>query len=115
MTEELKRIEKLEKLLADNGIFEDKNQIPTFSFSTIKESELISLVDIKLKIDESKFSELFNNNIEIDKSTIEFLEILIERTKPLIKYYKEEDLKLHFLEYIFYLKISSKKLKYLKN
>jgi len=88
--------ERLNKLEGKN-----EDGIPTFNYSSIKFSDLNSLVDIKLKIDEIKFDYWFNNNINIDDNTISFFEKLIEKTKPLMKYYKEEDLKLHFLGHLF--------------
>jgi hypothetical protein len=54
-----------------------------------------------MEIDENKFDFLFNNNITVSDEVSIFLEKLLKKTKPLIKYYKEEDLKLHFLSHLF--------------
>jgi hypothetical protein len=63
---ELERIEQLEKEIRElKGLNEEG--IATYSFSNIKLSDLRQLVDIKIKIDESKFDTLFNNNYTLDK------------------------------------------------
>jgi hypothetical protein len=71
------------------------------AIGSIKFDDLYSLVELTLNIDESRFSSWFENSIEINSSTIIFLQNLISKTKPLIKYYKEEDLKIHFLGHLF--------------
>ncbi len=97
---ELERIEALEKEIRKlKGLNEEG--IPTYSFSNIKSSDLEDLVDIQIRIDATKFNEIFNNTIMIDDEVVVFLEKLIKKTKPLIKYFKEEDLKLHFLGQLF--------------
>jgi hypothetical protein len=97
---ELERIEQLEKEIRKlKGLNEEG--IATYSFSNITLSDLKQLVDIEIKIDESRFDTLFNNNITLDNEVIIFLEKLIKKTKPLMKYFKEEDLKLHFLAHLF--------------
>jgi hypothetical protein len=98
---ELERIEQLEKEIKKlKGL--DENGIPTYSYSNIKFDELEKLVDIKQNImNSSIFDNWFNNNITVSNETSEFLTDLINRTKPLIKYYKEEDLKVHFLSHLF--------------
>ena len=97
---ELERIEALEEEIRKlKGLNEDG--IATYSFSNIKFSDLENLVDIKMKIDADKFDILFNNNIVLDDEIVVFLEELINKTKPLMKYFKEEDLKLHFLGHLF--------------
>ncbi len=97
---ELERIEQLEREIRElKGLNEDG--IPTYNFSNIKFSDLDKLVDIEIKIDDNKFDTLFNNDVILDDEVILFLEKLIKKTKPLMKYFKEEDLKLHFLAHLF--------------
>jgi hypothetical protein len=92
--EELEELKKLKEL--------KDNKISTYSFSKIKFSDLKELVDIKQDvINREIFNEWFNSNIELSPEIEEFLINLIKKTEPLIKYYKEEDLKIHFLSHIF--------------
>ncbi|MEA3228517.1 MAG: hypothetical protein U9P38_05515, partial [Campylobacterota bacterium] len=62
MSEELKRIEKLEKLLAENGITEEsKERVPTYSFSKIKFEELKNLLTVNQNfIDDNIFDTWFS-------------------------------------------------------
>jgi len=98
---ELERIEQLEKEIRELKGLND-NGIPIYSFSNIKFSDLENLVDIQIRIDLNKFDEFFNNNITLDDEVDFFLKNLIQKTKPLMKYYKEEDLKIHFLSPLFH-------------
>jgi hypothetical protein len=97
---ELERIEQLEKEIRELKGLNDEG-ITTYSFSNIKFSDLEELVDIKIRIDDNKFDKFFNNDIVIDNEVVVFLEKLIKKTKPLMKHFKEEDLKLHFLAHLF--------------
>ena len=97
---ELERIEALEREIRELKGLSDEG-VPTYSFSNIKFSDLENLVDIKIKIDANKFDVLFNNNIVLNDEVVVFLEKLIAKTKPLMKHFKEEDLKLHFLGHLF--------------
>lgn len=97
---ELERIEALEQEIRElKGL--NIEGIPTYSFSNIRFSDLDRLVNIQIKIDASKFDSLFQNNITLDDKIVVFLEKLIAKTKPLMKHFKEEDLKLHFLGHLF--------------
>jgi len=97
---QLERIEALEKEIRElKGL--NSEGIPTYSFSNIRFSDLDRLVDIQIKIDANKFDRLFQNNIVLDDEIVVFLEKLIAKTKPLMKHFKEEDLKLHFLGHLF--------------
>ena len=92
----LEDIEKL-KILK----LEELGEVPTYSFSNISFRELKNLVDIEQKIDKGNFDSWFNSEISISDEVESFLQKLIDKNKPLMKYYKEEDLKLHFLSHIF--------------
>jgi hypothetical protein len=97
---ELERIEVLEQEIRElKGL--NAEGIPSYSFSNIRFSDLDRLVNIQIKIDASKFDILFDNNIILDNEIVVFLEKLIAKTKPLMKHFKEEDLKLHFLAHLF--------------
>jgi len=99
------------KLLAENQKLKERldklegkseNGVPIYTFSSIKPEELENLVDIKQNIqNETIFDSWFDNDIEISNDTIEFLAKLIKKRRPLMKYYKEEDLKIHFLTPLF--------------
>ena len=84
------RVNKLENKTEDG--------VPTFSFSTIKESELHNLVSLKRKIfSQTVFEKWLNFEYSISEETVVFLENLIERNRELLHSYDEEDLKIHFI------------------
>lgn len=88
--EELDRLRE-EKLKLDG-------EVPSFSYSKIKERDLEELFDLKQVLDsEKKFESWFNSEIEISKPEKEFLEQLLKREKFFIKQYLEEDLKIKFI------------------
>jgi len=96
MTEELKRIEQLEKEIKKlKGL--NENNIPIYSFSKIKIEELESLVDIEKSYDLTTFDTWFNNRHTISLEDIEFLKNLIDINILLISDYHEEDLKVNFI------------------
>jgi uncharacterized protein YfkK (UPF0435 family) len=75
--------------------------IPSFSYSKIKFSDLENFVNLKHSLKGSKFKSWFENSINIPKEIEEFLEKLLVKNQDLIKYFDEEDLKVHFLTPIF--------------
>jgi hypothetical protein len=89
--EELRqRLNKLE------GKYEE-NLIPTFSFTSIKREDLFNLVDIKKSFNDTPFNDWLNNNIDISKENIKFLEVLLGKYGKFLKAYKEETLKANFI------------------
>jgi hypothetical protein len=88
--EELKRELKLLK-----GI--DENQIPTYSFSKIRDKELKELFDIKKSLNPQVFDNWFNNDLGVSTKLEEFFITLIEENRDFIDSYNEEDLKVHFI------------------
>ena len=96
MSEELKRIEQLEKEIRTlKGLSEDN--IPTFSFSSIKFEELESVVHIENSYDMSVFKSWFHQQNSISSEDIAFLQNLIDINILLISDYHEEDLKVNFI------------------
>ncbi len=101
---ELKLLRENKELRERLNKLEDLNQnskIPIFTFSKIKREELESLLDIKENMDNEN---IFKNWFSMDKLNNEievFLLNLLKKHKSLIKHYREEDLKLHFLSQIF--------------
>ena len=81
--------------------FEELDSIKSYSFSQITLEELKSLVSIKINFDNSIFDSWFNSDIKLDKNIEEFLIQLLQEESFLLRYYNEEDLKLHFLSQIF--------------
>ena len=80
----------------------NKEGIPTYNFSNIKTSQLIKLVEIEENlIDDSRFNVWFDYQYTFVDDTVSFLKELIRKNIKLIKFYKEEDLKLHFLSHLF--------------
>jgi hypothetical protein len=75
----------------------DKNQIPTYQYSKIRDTELKKLFEIKQNLDDHVFDEWLNNQIEIDNLVIAFLNDLIAENKSLIEHYNEEDLKVYYI------------------
>jgi hypothetical protein len=88
--EELKRELKLLK-----GI--DENQIPTYSFSKIRDKELNELFDIEQLVDKTKFLDWFENEITLDPKIENMLIELLNDEADYITFYDEEDLKMRFL------------------
>lgn len=100
--------DEIERLKREIAILEGKkNQIPTYSFSKISDSDLYSLVDIEENFEDRVFNSWFNNQIDISSEIEEFLIDLIEVNKNLLYSYSEEDLKIHFLSSLF-LKVNFK-------
>jgi hypothetical protein len=93
----LREIEELKKKIRHLEK-KDKEQIPTFQYSKIRDADLINLVDIENNIKEKdKFDNWFESNIKIDNTIEPFLKKLIEDNESLIESYSEEDLKINFL------------------
>jgi len=91
---ELLRVKKLQK----------EREIPSFSFSRMKMKDLEELVHLKFDLDKTIFNNWFNTENNISEESINFLKNLIKKTAPLLSFYDEEDLKVHFLT-PFFLKI----------
>jgi len=96
---ELKLLDQIEKLKKEIEILkgEDKETIPSYQYSKITFNELENLVDITQNIDQKKFDNWFNNNIDLNNEIVEFLSKLIEKEKSYINIYNEEDLKVNFI------------------
>ena len=96
---ELKLLKEIEELRKEVNILKgfDENQIPTYQYSQIRDTELKKLFEIERNLDNSIFDEWFLNQIEIYSSTEIFLKDLIEENKSLIEVYDEEDLKVNFI------------------
>ncbi|EJF05993.1 hypothetical protein ThvES_00019400 [Thiovulum sp. ES] len=93
-------LEELEELRKKR--VEMEGEIPSFSFSRIKFRDLKNLVNLKRVREKNIFSSWFESEISLSNKDIEFLENLIEQNLGLLKYYDEEDLKIHFLSHIFH-------------
>jgi hypothetical protein len=89
----LKEIEELKEVVSK---LETLPKTSIFSFSKIKESDLEELGAV-LKLDNSKFDEWFESNIELSEETETFLQTLLEEERDFISRYNEEDLKARFL------------------
>jgi len=90
----LEEIEELKRLKLEN----QRN----FNFSSIKMSDLKKIFNIKQNlINKDRFDNWFNSGIEVNSDIDSFLFNLLKKVEPLLKYYKEEDLKIHFLSQIF--------------
>jgi hypothetical protein len=96
---ELKLLKEIEELKKKVNILEgkDENQIPTYRYSQIRDTELKKLFEIKQKLDDHVFDEWFNYPIEIDDSVKVFLTDLIKKNKFLVERYYEEDLKVYYI------------------
>ena len=87
--EDLKRL--------NEEFYKKQKQIPTYSYSKIKDSDLRELFDIKERIDKTIFESWFDSSIELNIETVDFLEKLLEEEHVFIKKYNEEDLKVNFI------------------
>jgi len=96
---ELKLLKEIEELKRKVRLLEGKyeNQIPTYQYSKIRDTELKKLFEIEQNLDGGIFDEWFNYPIKIDSSVEEFFKELIADNKPLIERYSEEDLKVNFI------------------
>ncbi len=101
---EIKLLQEIEELKREIKELKGEkiSQIPIFNFSKIKISQLEKLFNIKQDIqNKTIFDNWFLNDIEIENDTAGFLTKLLNKTEPLMRYYKEEDLKIHFLTHLF--------------
>jgi len=96
---ELKLLKEIEELKKKVNILEgkDENQIPTYKYSKIRDTELKKLFEIKQKLNDHVFDEWFLNQIEIENEVEVFLTDLISENKSLIERYNEEDLKVYYI------------------
>lgn len=92
----LQEINELKKKVTDLTEAHDSS-IPTYQYSKIRESDLKILFDIEKKLSNNKFNDWFNNEIDLNSETVEFLENLIEQNSGLIDDYNEEDLKIYLI------------------
>ncbi|EJF07189.1 hypothetical protein ThvES_00007500 [Thiovulum sp. ES] len=92
-------LEELEELRQKK--LEMVGEIPSFSYSKIRFSDLENLVNLQHSLKGLRFKSWFENSLNISKETEEFLERLLVRNADLIKYFDEEDLKVHFLTPLF--------------
>jgi len=96
---ELKLLKEIEELRKEVNLLKgfDENQIPTYQYSKIRDTELKKLFEIKPNLDKSIFFKWFNNQIEIDNSVEVFLNDLIAENESLVERYYEEDLKIYLI------------------
>jgi hypothetical protein len=95
----LKLLKEIDELKRKFNILEgkDENQIPTYQYSKIRDTDLKKLFDIERNLDNGIFEEWLSNKIEIEDSIEIFFKDLIEENKSLIEVYSEEDLKVNFI------------------
>jgi hypothetical protein len=96
---ELKLLKEIEELKKKVNILEgkDENQIPTYKYSKIRDTELKKLFEIEKNLDKQIFFKWFNNQIEIVNEVEVFLNDLIAENESLVETYSEEDLKVNFI------------------
>jgi len=96
---ELKLLKEIEELRKEINLLKgfDENQIPTYQYSKIRDTELKKLFEIEANLDKQVFFKWFNNQQKIDNSVEVFLNDLIAENESLIERYSEEDLKINFI------------------
>ena len=96
---ELKLLKEIEELKRKVRLLEgkDENQIPTYRYSQIRDTELKKLFEIKQNLDKSIFEQWFNNQQKINKEVEGFLNDLIAENESLVERYYEEDLKIYLI------------------
>jgi hypothetical protein len=96
---ELKLLKEIEELKKKVNILEgkDENQIPTYRYSQIRDTELKKLFEIEKKLSPLIFNNWFNNDIGLTEEIVNYLQQLIEQNGNLIEDYNEEDLKVYFI------------------
>ena len=78
--------------------YKRKNKIPTYQYSKIRDIELEELFFIEKNIKKTNyFDEWFSYCYNFSNEEIVFFEKLIEKNRPLISDYNEEDLKANFI------------------
>jgi uncharacterized protein YfkK (UPF0435 family) len=90
-------IERLQREI--EALKKQKNEIPSFSFSKIRDTDLEDLIDIKrVFYRDDIFNNWFDNSKSLNISEFEKdLEKLLNREKPFLHTYLEEDLKVKFI------------------
>ena len=96
---ELKLLKEIEELKKKVNILEgkDDNQIPTYQYSKIRDTELKKLFEIEKKLSPTIFNNWFNNDICLTEEIVNYLQQLIEQNGNLIEDYNEEDLKVYHI------------------
>ncbi|KOR32967.1 hypothetical protein TI05_03895 [Achromatium sp. WMS3] len=74
-----------------------EHQKPVYNFAKIKIQDLEKLFYLKIIFTEQIFTDWFNYDITLKDEDIIFLKTLLEQEKNLLRYYNEEDLKIHFI------------------
>ncbi len=74
---------------------QDENQIPTYQYSKIRDTDLKKLFEIEKKLSPTIFNSWFNNDICLTEDIVRYLLKLIEQNSGLIEDYNEEDLKVY--------------------
>jgi hypothetical protein len=94
---ELKLLKEIDELKRKVSLLEgkDENQIPTYRYSQIRDTDLKKLFEIEKKLSPTIFNNWFNNNICLTEEIVNFLQQLIEQNGNLIEDYNEEDLKIY--------------------
>ena len=90
---EIKALKKQVTLLTG----EDENQIPTYQYRKIRDTELKKLFEIEQKLNPLIFNNWFNNDICLTEEIVNYLQQLIEQNGNLIEDYNEEDLKVYYI------------------
>ncbi|MCB1189684.1 MAG: hypothetical protein KDK90_04580 [Leptospiraceae bacterium] len=91
----LREIENLKKEIKE--LKGEKKNIPSYSFSKIKDKDLRDLFCIERIIHREIFNTWFNCSIILNIEDETFLQALIESESDLINRYNEEELKIYFL------------------
>ncbi len=78
----------------------ENQEIKSYNFSNIKYLEIESLVNIKGKVNDAKFDEWFNFELEITENDLSFFDTLIKKNRLLLSSYSEEKLKMKFISSI---------------
>jgi len=96
---ELKLLKEIEELRKEVNILKglDENQIPTYRYSQIRDTELKKLFEIEKKLSLKIFDKWFNNDIYLTEEIVNYLQQLIEQNSNLIEDYNEEDLKVYLI------------------
>ncbi len=75
----------------------ENQEIKSFSFSSVKFSDLEEIVDIKVVNNPQKFDEWFENSYQIKEEEVVFFNNLIQKHITRIAFYMEENLKAKYI------------------
>lgn len=70
---------------------------PVYAYSSMTDAVLDELFTISISLDKTIFNTWFDNDINLDQETIDFIANLLKKESVYLDFYSEEDLKIKFI------------------